>query len=903
MDGFLVVRAFRLGVAALTVAAVIVSVPGAGVPADAAGGPPVPAVLGSLPVITISGGVLRFTNNRTPTVDGTTEVAPGSLVSVAVGGQTLTTLVQLNGTWNVTPSPLGDGASIVVASVDDGAGNLGSATQELFVDSTAPVVTIDNGAIALTTDSTPALAGTVVDGTLTVSIDGQTVPGVSQSGTGWTVAFPAGRSPLASGDHFIVVIGSDGAGNVTTVVQTLTVDTAVPVISIAPGEIHATNDRTPTISGTTDVAAGATVSVTIDAGSVMTATVQSGVAPRTWNVTPSAVLDPGDHLVVATVLDPGGNVGTFAQTLTIDIDAPTSTIVGGLSRSTADATPNIAGASLDVAVGSAVIVAIDGQRLSTTIGADGTWSVTAASILNGIHPVLVTITDAAGNTGYASQSLTINAVPPTVAISGGAAASTNDSTPTIHGTSGAAVGSAAIVTVATQTLNATVQPGGTWNVTAAHLATGMVVVTVWVTDDAGNVGTASQNLTIASDQPFTPVNPANPAAPAAMADFTSVGPKRVFDTRAMQSPHALRVVAKQQVGGGHELNVKMTDLIGFVPATGVGAVSLNVTATGSTADGFITVYGCGTRELVSSVNFTAGGTVANAVIAPVSATGTVCFYANAPTDIVVDVNGWFALGSAFTSIGPKRVLDTRAGNSPDALRAVAKSRIEADSVLEVRLTDLAGYVPADGVGSVSLNVIVTNADAAGFITVYSCGTRAMVSSLNFAAGQTVANAVLAPVSAAGNVCFYSMATTDLIVDINGWLAAGSGFNAIDPARVLDTRPDNSPDALRVVSKVKIGGDNILEVRVADLAGRVPAVGVTAVSLNVTATNPQAAGFIIVYACGLLEEVSSLNFGAGATVANAVIAPVSAAGTICLYSNVLTDVIVDINGWIAAAEAG
>jgi hypothetical protein len=54
---------------------------------------------------------------------------------------------------------------------------------------------------------------------------------------------------------------------------------------------------------------------------------------------------------------------------------------------------------------------------------------------------------------------------------------------------------------------------------------------------------------------------------------------------------------------------------------------------------------------------------------------------------------------------------------------------------------------------------------------------------------------------------------------------------------------------------------------------------------------------------VLEEVSSVNYSAGQTVANAVLAPVSATGKICLYSNVTTDVIVDINGWIGVAQAG
>ena len=75
------------------------------------------------------------------------------------------------------------------------------------------------------------------------------------------------------------------------------------------------------------------------------------------------------------------------------------------------------------------------------------------------------------------------------------------------------------------------------------------------------------------------------------------------------------------------------------------------------------------------------------------------------------------------------------------------------------------------------------------------------------------------------------------------------------------------------------------------------------SLNVTATKPEGDEFVTVYACGAVEEVSSLNFAGGQKVANAVIAPLSRTGTICLFSNVNTDVIVDINGWIAAAQPG
>jgi hypothetical protein len=56
----------------------------------------------------------------------------------------------------------------------------------------------------------------------------------------------------------------------------------------------------------------------------------------------------------------------------------------------------------------------------------------------------------------------------------------------------------------------------------------------------------------------------------------------------------------------------------------------------------VTVYPCGTVPDASNLNFQAGVSVPNAVIAPVSADGKVCFYASADTHLLADVAGWFA---------------------------------------------------------------------------------------------------------------------------------------------------------------------------------------------------------------------------------------------------------------------
>jgi len=378
-------------------------------------------------------------------------------------------------------------------------------------------------------------------------------------------------------------------------------------------------------------------------------------------------------------------------------------------------------------------------------------------------------------------------------------------------------------------------------------------------------------------------------------------PTRLFDTRGpAESPNVLRTVPVAKVGGDNVLQVKATDLLQLVPQANVGAVSLNVAVTNPEAAGFVTVYPCGTRELVASVNYVRGETVSNAVVAPVSIDGNICFYSLVPTDIVVDINGWF--DSGFSPIKPSRVFDTRgASESPDALRTVAVGKVSGDPPLEVKLTDLGtsgSLVPGANVGAVSINVAVTNPAQDGFVSVYPCGDRSLIANVNYLAGQTVSNAVVVPVSATGTLCFYSLRAADIVVDINGWLASSSAFRGVTPSRVFDTRAGQSPNALVNVPKVKVGPPKVLEVKVTGLTGLVPDSGVGMVALNVAVTNPEAPGYVTVFPCGDRQLTASANYVTGETVSNLVLAPVSSTGTVCFYSYERTDLVVDINGWFA-----
>ncbi|MEO5725323.1 MAG: fibronectin type III domain-containing protein, partial [Ilumatobacteraceae bacterium] len=398
----------------------------------------------------------------------------------------------------------------------------------------------------------------------------------------------------------------------------------------------------------------------------------------------------------------------------------------------------------------------------------------------------------------------------------------------------------------------------------------------------------------------------SPPVPAHLADFVGVGPVRALDTRPGESPNAVLNVTKAMINPNNVLKVKLADLPGYVPAAAlVGAVSLNVTAVNPVAAGFIAVYPCGAQALVSNVNFGANQVVPNAVITPVSDSGEVCFYSNVATDIIVDVNGYFRANQGFHPVSPKRVFDTRAidaGGTPTSgvlLPGTTRTKVTPAADLHIKITDLpGGVVPATDVGAVSLNVTSTNATADGFITVYPCTTATEVSNVNFSAGVSAANAVITPVSSTGEICFHVYAPTDIIVDVNGWFATTSDFQAAGPVRVFDTRPGFSPAAVTSVPKVQLTPGHDLSVELVDISSAVPANGVDSVSLNVTAANAAGFGFVTAYPCGTLPGVSNLNIYANQVKANAVIVPVSPSGNVCFHSNVATDLIVDVNGWFA-----
>jgi hypothetical protein len=460
-------------------------------------------------------------------VNGALAFAAGSRVVLTNGARASRVFWQVNGAGAVGASAEFAGSLMAMDAVAMGNGTLvnGRAFARngaLTLDnnqfySAPPVVAIAGGSTASTTDTTPTISGTTdveAPGVVTVTINGQTLVATPTDGA-WSVT----SSILANDAYPVTASVIDGAGNAGSAQQQLTVDTVLPVLEIDGGPSAITKDPTPTIAGTSDVAPGTVVRVTVDA-QTLTALVQSD---GTWNMRPAALAD-GTRTVTVSVSDPAGNQSTDSQVLTVDTLAPAVTIAGGPNALTDDATPQISGTAA-VAPGTTVTVTLATETMTGLVDGDGGWSVTAAALSNGAHRIVVSVSDTAGNAASFTQTLTVDTVSPFVAITGGATATTNDLSPTIAGTTDAAPGTIVTVSIANQTMTTLVQANGTWNATPSPVGEGTWLVAAAAPDPAGNVGSDTQTLTIVAAPAATGATGAtgDPGATGATGDAGATG--------------------------------------------------------------------------------------------------------------------------------------------------------------------------------------------------------------------------------------------------------------------------------------------------------------------------------------------------------------------------------------------
>jgi len=217
--------------------------------------------------------------------------------------------------------------------------------------------------------------------------------------------------------------------------------------------------------------------------------------------------------------------------------------------------------------------------------------------------------------------------------------------------------------------------------------------------------------------------------------------------------------------------------------------------------------------------------------------------------------------------------------------------------------------PAAQVTAVVLNVTVVGPEAQGYLTAYPQGSSApTASNVNFLAHQTVANRVIVPVSATGQISLYASQGTDVLVDVSGWFSTAGGtgakYTALGaPARICDTRSGNPSGLAGGQAQCNgasnagdtLGPSGAIATNTANLAG-VPA-DATAVVLNVTAVHPSAQTYLTVYPGATPPTVSDLNPAAGCVKANLVVATVPGSEAVNIFNFTgNTNVVVDTAGW-------
>ncbi len=248
----------------------------------------------------------------------------------------------------------------------------------------------------------------------------------------------------------------------------------------------------------------------------------------------------------------------------------------------------------------------------------------------------------------------------------------------------------------------------------------------------------------------------------------------------------------------------------------------------------------------------------------------------------------------YVPVSPFRITDTRTGSG---LPNAGSTLTTAAPTLTVQVTGVGTYPVPAGASAAALNVTVTNTMSSGFLTVSQAGiTRPTVSNLNFVAGETVANLVTVPLSAAGAVSIYSSATgADVVVDVEGYFTAtpaanGYGlYNAMAPVRDLGT----------LALGAAVAANTSVPVTVAGGTTTVPA-NASAVVVNETVAHDSVATFLSLYpapAIAAEPTFSDLNAAAGEAVANRAIVAVGTGGVIEVYNHAgSADVDIDVDGY-------
>ncbi|MHA1086447.1 Ig-like domain-containing protein [Enterobacter ludwigii] len=602
----------------------------------------------------------------------------GNTVTVTLGGNTLTATVQDDLTWSVNVpqsmlTALGNGELTVTASVTNGVGNSGTGERDITIDASLPGLRVDTVAgddvinsiehgqnLIVTGTSEGLAAGTA----LTVTVNNKTYPATVLADGTWSAAIPAADvGALAAGTVAVTVEGQNSAGTPVSITHNVTVDLAAVAIGI---DAIATDDvinaaekgADLVLSGTTsNVEENQTVSI-LFGGKTYTASVD---ADGKWTATvPSADLaglKEGDASVQVSVTNVNGNSASAGREYSVDTTAPSVTI----NTLAADDILNATEAKADLTVsgtstaeaGQTVTVSLNGKDYTTTVGADGNWTLDVpaadlAALTDGSVTVTAAVSDKAGNPASVAHNLAVDVTVPVVTINTVAGddvinVAEHAQAQIVSGSAtGAAAGDKVTVTVGSQTYTTVLDAAGNWSVgvpanVISALQDGTVTVSVSVTDAAGNTGSGTHNVTVDTGLP-------------------SVG----FDT--LSGDNVLNAVEK-----GQDLSVSGTSA-NLAEGTLV-TVTLNgkqYTATTAADGGWSLTVPAADLAALGEANYTLSATATNTVGNSVSNTANLQVDTALPTVIINTVAGDNVINAAEVAAGQTlsgTVAHAEAGNT------------------------------------------------------------------------------------------------------------------------------------------------------------------------------------------------------------------------------------------------
>ncbi|WP_458795754.1 Ig-like domain-containing protein [Enterobacter hormaechei] len=488
-------------------------------------------------------------HNQAQIISGSaTGAAAGDTVTVTIGGQSYTTVLDAAGNWSVgvpanVISGLSDGSVTVTASVTDAAGNTGSGTHNVTVDTGLPSVSFnaisdDNVLNAVEKGQDLSVSGTsanLAEGTVvTVTLNGKNYTATTAADGTWSLTVPAADlSGLGEASYTLSATATNGVGNSISTTANLLVDTALPTVTIntVAGDNVINGSEAAAgvaISGTTTAEVGQTVTVNLG-GNSYTAQVQQG---GVWSINVPAAdlstLADNGYTVQVSVSDAAGNPGSAGKAITLDTTPPTVSfnvvagddVINSVEHGQAQV---ISGTATGASVGDKLVITIGSNQYTTTVDASGKWSVGVpasdiSALTDGTVTLSATITDSAGNSSTqthdvvvntASVALTVNTLSGDDVINAAEAGASL----VINGSSAQfANGTQVTITLNGKSYTATIQSDGSWTTTVPAADVGTLAdgasyqVSVSAQDSAGNSASATHTISVDTTAPVISVN-------------------------------------------------------------------------------------------------------------------------------------------------------------------------------------------------------------------------------------------------------------------------------------------------------------------------------------------------------------------------------------------------------------